>query len=231
MAEVSKPKRLKHHSPIPQILVWGWKLLLSYAGGASALRISLQTELLALILGWAPNHPPRLYYTAPACLFVTNAIAVTLPCSQAENMCSVFLWSSLMQTDETNGGEGGGVRDQEFIWKNECANDVCNLQKYGSEHEKESQGRTDKKNTARFHSEHLGKIITKTQRMHPANTSISCRHVQTDTVPQRNGVLPARMILPSTEGNAEWWRYSRDGAAVPGGQCSRIPECRRRPPR
>lgn len=49
--------------------------------------------------------------------------------------------------------------------------------------------------------------------MHPANTSISCSHVQTDTVPQRNGVLTARMIFPSTKGNAEWWRCSRDGAA------------------
>lgn len=211
MAEVVKPKRLKHHSPILQLLVWGWKLLLSYAGGASALRISLQTGLLALILGWAPNHPLRLYYTAPACLLVTNAIAVTLPCFQPENMCSVFLWSSLMQTDETHGGrKKKNVRDQEFIWKNECTNDVCNLQKYGSEHEKKREGRTDKKkNTARFHSEHLGKIITKTQRMHRANTSISCSHVQTDIVPQRNGVLklawysPARKEMPSGGDTAE----------------------------
>lgn len=74
-------------------------------------------------------------------------------------------------------------------------------------------GLIKKKNPAHFHSEHLGKIITKTQRMHPANTSISCSHVQTDTIPQRNAVLPARMIFTSTEGNAEWWRYSRDGAA------------------
>lgn len=141
-------KRLKYHSPILQLLVWGWKLSLSYAGGASALRVSLRTGLLALILGWANQSSAALVLHC-ACLLVSykcNRGHISMLPAWKHVFSFPFDQVSRRLMRLTAGGEKKKkkkVRDQEFIWKNEFTNDVCNLQKYRSGHEKKSEGRTD----------------------------------------------------------------------------------------
>lgn len=105
-----------------------------------------------------------------------------------------------MQTDESNSEGGRGMKEQEFIWKDEFTNDVYNLQKYMSRHKKEGWAKKKKKIPHAFTVNTWEEKITTTPRVQATLFYSAAKYLVHTDSPPRNDVLPACIRFSSSAG-------------------------------